>query len=323
MGIFKKTKQKELPIKPGISDSEREAERLRQLEASLDFLRDNPSSPPRKAMPSESDTMLPQKENNDCTLSGNVPDSLHAKESDSPISIHPDQNNSHDEKTNSQENAGADIIEKENTDLNKNSREDHPTKEQNAGLSQKEAEEAEIARQKAIRNKYGRRMDYKTAKVSKDTSNSSSSVSSKSTDDLETAKEHAFNMNAVAESAPDSSELNQAPVSNHISANTDTEEKSNTVSESIESAKESNSKKDLHAENNDNEEKDSPEKNADISKTETEKNMEVISSEPIENPLPTPAKHARREMEFDVMPTSEDMHFDLVDLTGMDFFDIN
>ena len=45
--------------------------------------------------------------------------------------------------------------------------------------------------------------------------------------------------------------------------------------------------------------------------------------EMIKNPLPTPKKHVAKEMDFDHQPISTQMHFDLVDMTGMDFFDIN
>lgn len=43
----------------------------------------------------------------------------------------------------------------------------------------------------------------------------------------------------------------------------------------------------------------------------------------IKNPLPTPKKHVSKEFEFDVVPADSDMHFDIVDLKGRDFFDIN
>lgn len=45
--------------------------------------------------------------------------------------------------------------------------------------------------------------------------------------------------------------------------------------------------------------------------------------EPIKNPLPTPKKHVPKEMDFDREPTQLDMHFDVVDMSGMDYFDIN
>lgn len=46
-------------------------------------------------------------------------------------------------------------------------------------------------------------------------------------------------------------------------------------------------------------------------------------SKPIHNPLPVPKKTISREMDFDVIPSSLDMHFDIVDMKGKDFFDIN
>lgn len=62
----------------------------------------------------------------------------------------------------------------------------------------------------------------------------------------------------------------------------------------------------------------------DSSKTKTkEVSAEHKEVEPIVNPLPTPKKRVPRELDFDIQPTDEDMHFDLVDLKGMDYFDIN
>ncbi|MCR4643407.1 MAG: hypothetical protein K5697_15440 [Lachnospiraceae bacterium] len=45
--------------------------------------------------------------------------------------------------------------------------------------------------------------------------------------------------------------------------------------------------------------------------------------EPLKNPLPTPKKHVAKEMDYDREPVQLDMHFDVVDMSGMDFFDIN
>ncbi len=47
------------------------------------------------------------------------------------------------------------------------------------------------------------------------------------------------------------------------------------------------------------------------------------ASQPIHNPLPTPKKRVPKEMEFDIEPSEYEMHFDLVELNGRDFFDIN
>ena len=61
---------------------------------------------------------------------------------------------------------------------------------------------------------------------------------------------------------------------------------------------------------------------------ELEKNSTMVpvrrsSPTPIPNPLPTPKKHVPRELDFDITPQDKDMHFDLVDMNGKDFFDIN
>jgi len=42
----------------------------------------------------------------------------------------------------------------------------------------------------------------------------------------------------------------------------------------------------------------------------------------LKNPLPHPKKHISRKMDFDLLPNKEQMCFDLEDLTGKDFFDI-
>lgn len=47
------------------------------------------------------------------------------------------------------------------------------------------------------------------------------------------------------------------------------------------------------------------------------------TSSMIPNPLPTPKKRVPKEMEFDIEPPEYAMHFDLVDLNGKDYFDIN
>ncbi len=48
-----------------------------------------------------------------------------------------------------------------------------------------------------------------------------------------------------------------------------------------------------------------------------------VSSEPIKNPLPTPKKHIAKSMNFDIEPAMSQMHFDIVDMHGKDYFDIN
>ena len=46
-------------------------------------------------------------------------------------------------------------------------------------------------------------------------------------------------------------------------------------------------------------------------------------SDLIKNPLPTPKKHEAKDMDFDHKVANLDMHFDVVDMSGIDFFDIN
>ena len=43
----------------------------------------------------------------------------------------------------------------------------------------------------------------------------------------------------------------------------------------------------------------------------------------LNNPLPHPRRHISRNMDFDVIPTEAEMHFDVEDMTGMDYFDLD
>ncbi|MCR5250892.1 MAG: hypothetical protein K6E50_09840 [Lachnospiraceae bacterium] len=49
---------------------------------------------------------------------------------------------------------------------------------------------------------------------------------------------------------------------------------------------------------------------------------DMPSAEPIPNPLPTPKKHVAKEMDFDREIALADMHFDVVDMSGIDYYDI-
>lgn len=44
---------------------------------------------------------------------------------------------------------------------------------------------------------------------------------------------------------------------------------------------------------------------------------------PIKNPLPIPKKHEAKDMDFDHDIPASDMHFDVVDMSGIDFFELN
>ena len=48
-----------------------------------------------------------------------------------------------------------------------------------------------------------------------------------------------------------------------------------------------------------------------------------VGAAKIANPLPHPKKHITRNMDFDYPVSAAQMHFDLEDLNGMDFFDID
>ena len=72
---------------------------------------------------------------------------------------------------------------------------------------------------------------------------------------------------------------------------------------------------------------DAPEIQEDVEKKfttkKTEETVKQQKTAMIKNPLPTPKKHIPKEMDFDYQPISSQMHFDIVDMTGIDFFDIN
>ena len=54
-----------------------------------------------------------------------------------------------------------------------------------------------------------------------------------------------------------------------------------------------------------------------------EENKLEKASDLIKNPLPAPKKHEAKDMDFDHKVANLDMHFDVVDMSGIDFFDIN
>ena len=55
----------------------------------------------------------------------------------------------------------------------------------------------------------------------------------------------------------------------------------------------------------------------------TARDVKKEAAAPIRNPLPVPKKHVAKEMDFDLQPISTLMHFDVVDMSGIDYFDIN
>lgn len=147
--------------------------------------------------------------------------------------------------------------------------------------------------------KYGRRMDYKTAKVSEKPSRFQNRPLGSPNYARNTAPTPTMpNQNVPAPSA-NSGQSVSAPLSNSeqnvppISSNSDPNQNS-----------------------------------IDEPKSALELELEAIeaaktASQPIHNPLPTPKKRVPKEMEFDIEPSEYEMHFDLVELNGKDFFDIN
>lgn len=404
MGIFKKTKSQEIPIKPSISDSEREAERLRQLEASLDFLRDKPS-PPKKAEPPlgtadasyNADVLsgaldtTARKETQNRMVDCDQPESKDSKENGKEkITTNETGNGSEGSKDNNAATVQSNH-DKELKDNIQNSsgsdatmQEVSVSKESNVALSQKEAEEDQ---KKSIRNKYGRRMDYKTAKVSTAGQNGNSSVATVSKDasyvkrsegvtaadktseisptnkadsDIQAEGFHTENHQIGAAAAVSKAVLssnsdpitagnteevasqtvfsvNSVPISegnaaSGFSENKVSEQKATNLAEEKESVLQKdnltvNSIENL-ADTKDVTQTDTQTMSQEDTKADTKADTSAVTplketAKAIQNPLPVPAKHAHREMEFDIMPSPEDMHFDLVDLSGIDFFDIN
>lgn len=147
--------------------------------------------------------------------------------------------------------------------------------------------------------KYGRRMDYKTAKVSEKPSrfqnrplsspNNVRNAASPSTAPAQNVSTPSSNsgQNVSVPSSNSGQNVSQIPSNGDQNQNTSDEPKSalELELEAIEAAK--------------------------------------AASQPIHNPLPTPKKRVPKEMEFDIEPSEYEMHFDLVELNGRDYFDIN
>lgn len=167
--------------------------------------------------------------------------------------------------------------------------------------------------------KYGRRMDYKTAKVSEKPSryqtrpltslnNVRNTASTPTTPDQNVSAPSANSGQSVSAPSSNSGQSASSPSSNsgqNISApSSNGEQNASQIS--------SNGNQNT----------------LDEPKSALELELEAIesakaASQPIHNPLPTPKKRVPKEMEFDIEPSEYEMHFDLVELNGRDFFDIN
>ena len=187
------------------------------------------------------------------------------------------------------------------------------------------------AADRARAQKFGRRMDYKTAVVKRGSNSDSEDAESSASE--ETAQEAAV---STKESAPAEETVNveaapaEPAASEEVSEKTEDavtepaeEETTVSVSEPAEEKTETSA---------------GPEESAstaeDTASEEETKSGLIIAEAPvpdtgeeapklIENPLPTPKKHVPREMDFDIEPDADHMHFDVVDMKGKDYFDIN
>ena len=147
--------------------------------------------------------------------------------------------------------------------------------------------------------KFGRRMDYKTAVVKRGENNQESENS----DNEEAAKAE----DSVTEEEtlqPDSIPEKKQEEKEEITPETVDNTEDRTDSEQDEKKEEEKSKGIVIAE-------------APVPDTGEEETPKLI-----DNPLPTPKKHVPKEMDFDLEPDPDHMHFDVVDMKGKDYFDI-
>ncbi len=156
--------------------------------------------------------------------------------------------------------------------------------------------------------KYGRRMDYKTAKVSEKPSRFQTRPLTSPNNVQNTAPTPTMPDQNISAPSSDRGQSVSVPSSNsgqNISA---------PLPDSGQNVSQISSNGDQNT--------------LDEPKSALELELEAIeaakaASQPIHNPLPTPKKRVPKEMEFDIEPSEYEMHFDLVELNGRDFFDIN
>jgi hypothetical protein len=160
--------------------------------------------------------------------------------------------------------------------------------------------------------KFGRRMDYKTAVVKRGENNQEEVEKTSEDDNDKTAEEIKPDESAQQIIEAESSEMPAETVEeNTIAVTAEAEEpvpaKSN--EDETQAAKD---------------EKPAAEESKGIVIAEAPVPDTGETEEPqlIENPLPTPKKHVPKEMDFDIEPDPDHMHFDVVDLKGKDYFDI-
>lgn len=249
--------------------------------------------------------------------------------------------NSSDEKANSNEDVKANSDNVQNVPIMPASEEnvtkvdvteDLKTIENNKSTIANNQVSDDVPRQPSMSTRYGRRMDYKTAVV---VSNNNLDLTQKINSDEKLEKTN--NPELSNDKNEDSSNINRNQIVAEIAV-----EKINETNEIDNKAKNVNDKhnasslndhdkqlQDVSDTNNESDTKTvndsenkldtttNPEKDK-MSNSDTEKKVTLIH-----NPLPTPKKHVAKELDFDIEPQVSDMHFDIVNLTGKDFFDIN
>lgn len=197
------------------------------------------------------------------------------------------------------------------------------------------------AADRARAQKFGRRMDYKTAVVKR--GSESEAAEAATNEDESKAKtapaEEKTEEPAAAEkesaAAAEAESRDEKPVKETSETEKEddvklTEEEVKTVTESAPEPVKAEVKEDAAAEAEEDkaagEEQEEEKKSgliiaeAPVPDTGEEAEAETVF---IENPLPTPKKHVPREMDFDLEPDADQMHFDVVDMKGKDYFDID
>lgn len=391
MGLFKKKEKSDINLSENRSATNREEEKVKALEATLDFLRDNKNH------------SLETVKNEE-------------KIADAPV-------NNSGEVENDSEGANSDNVAQAENSVSDITSVNQSNPEVKQNTSETNSSDMAKAKQNAIKNKYGRRMDYKTAKVSSGNEDANKKVdpSAKNTvmatnkntqelnvpeqknvtisDEISTVKPEGSSNSSQSEIFKSSEEQSNDIKTSEVSGNENVDfvkpaldESSKDLNLPIQGASEfdvsdkrdvdKDQSNDLNVNNdksaiekqadveiksdkhneiqlaqenhtgevssiNEQEKKASGTKNSNDEKqsiedqTKEEVKQEVkdvpenketldkqneVSSEGVKaipNPLPTPKKHVPREMEFDLIPEEKDMHFDIVDMTGKDFFDIN
>ena len=181
------------------------------------------------------------------------------------------------------------------------------------GAAAKESSQTPPTEQPKPVMRYGRRMDYKTAVVSsprrniesKQSSNDTSTTAVGNQENKPVAQtEEKKNIPVNPASAPKSTGIPK-PASAETKANENTSAVASTTT--THSSAPSSSSSNL----------------ASSPKTTVPLPVPKPQNNKLHNPLPTPKKHEARDLDYDYQFANSQMHFDLVDMSGKDYFDIN